>query len=101
MDPRLKTTASRRQFLKPAAAAKRYKASALQTGEADIKNNPFMTRPFSPLFQQQLREGQDIGSPLGATLSLDPTMSAYLFRQGNFGIDDIATLQGIPDFYGY
>lgn len=100
MDPRLLTLQSRRQFAKASNAARRYQTSALRTGEAEIKNNPFRTKPFNPLFEQQLREGQDIGSPLGAALALDPTMSAYLFRTGNFEIDDIATLQDIPDFYG-
>lgn len=26
--------------------------------------------------------------------------SAMVYRSGNYGVDDIATLQGIPDFYG-
>ena len=100
MDPRLLTPQSRKQFAKASNAASRYQAAALRTGEAEIKNNPFRTKPFSPLLQQKLREGQDIGSPIGATMALDPTMSAYLFRTDNFGIDDLATLQGVPDFYG-
>jgi hypothetical protein len=100
MDPRLLTPQSREQFAKASNAASRYQRSALRTGEADIKNNPFMTTPFSSLFQQQLREGRDIGSQLGAALSLDPTIASYLFRKGNLGVDDIATLQGIPDLYG-
>jgi hypothetical protein len=100
MDPRLYSIESRKQFARTANAAKRYKASSLQPGEADIKNNPFITRPFVPLFKQQLREGQDIGNPYGAQMALDPTISAAIFRQGNYGVDDIATLQGISDFYG-
>ena len=100
MDPRLLSVASRRQFAKAANAASRYQTSALRAGEAEIKNNPFITRTFSPVFKQQLREGQDVGDPYGAQLSLDPTISAMLYGSGNYGIDDIATLQDIPDFYG-
>jgi len=100
MDPRLLTPQNRRQFAKTMNAAKRYQAGAMRSGEAEIKNNPFITRPWNPLFQAQLREGQDISSAFGAQLALDPNIYSLLFTSNNLGIDDIATLQDIPDFYG-
>ena len=100
MDPRLLSLESRKQFAITMNAAQRYQVGALRSGEAEIKNNPFITRPWNPLFQAKLREGQDIGSAFGAQMALDPNISSLLFTSNNLGINDIAILQDIPDFYG-
>ena len=100
MDPRLLTLESRKQFAKASNAARRYQAEALRTGEAELKNNVFTTRSWNPLFKAKMREDQDIGDTFGAALALDPGISSLLFSQNNLGIDDIAILQDIPNFYG-
>ena len=47
-----------------------------------------------------MRRDQDIGDTFGAALALNPDISSLLFSQNNLGIDDIAILQDIPNFYG-
>ena len=47
-----------------------------------------------------MREDQNIGDTFGAALALDPNIYSLLFSQNNLGIDDIAILQDIPNFYG-
>ena len=100
MDPRLLSASSRRQFNKTINAAKRYKAEAVRSGDAEMAGNTFKTRPWDPLLKAQLREGQTIADTYGAQTLMDPNMISLLSPTNNFAVADLGLLQDMPSFYG-